>query len=84
MSPALQAEMVRAVKKFENGFITDPVVLSPEHKVYDVLEVKERYGYSGIPLTGESNLCCRSPSSYIFFFIHAPFSLFNDEKSSCC
>jgi IMP dehydrogenase len=37
---ATQAAMVRAVKHHENGFITDPVVLSPTHLAEDVLDVK--------------------------------------------
>ena len=52
-----QAREVRRVKKFEQGFIVDPAVLTPEHTVGDVVALKKRFGFSGIPITetGEMN-----------------------------
>jgi IMP dehydrogenase len=46
-----QAMHVRQVKRYKNGFITNPICLSPEHCVRDVQEIKMKYGYSGIPIT---------------------------------
>ncbi|KDQ52035.1 hypothetical protein JAAARDRAFT_40637 [Jaapia argillacea MUCL 33604] len=55
-SPTAQADMVRRVKRHENGFITDPIALTPNHTVYDVLEIKARHGFSGIPITDTGKL----------------------------
>lgn len=49
-----QAEFVRKVKRFENGFILDPVVISPETTVGEVRALKTRWGFGGFPVTGES------------------------------
>ncbi|CAG8530047.1 11473_t:CDS:2 [Funneliformis mosseae] len=51
-----QADMVRKVKKFENGFITNPVCLTPNHTVADVRRIKAQFGYSGIPITANGKL----------------------------
>ena len=49
-----QAEMVRKVKRFENGFILDPVVLSPKTTVREAKALKEKWGFGGFPVTGRS------------------------------
>ncbi|KNZ52586.1 inosine-5'-monophosphate dehydrogenase [Puccinia sorghi] len=56
MPANLQASMVRAVKKYENGFITDPFCLTPENTVAEVLAIKEAYGFCGIPVTDTGKL----------------------------
>src|SRR5215210_5738395 len=54
-----QVQMVRRVKRFENGFITEPVVLSPDHRIRDVDTIKAKHGFSGIPITEDGTLQTR-------------------------
>jgi IMP dehydrogenase len=42
---------VTLVKKYKNGFITNPACLSPQHTIEDVLNLKRLYGFSGVPIT---------------------------------
>ncbi|HUT36832.1 MAG TPA: IMP dehydrogenase [Planctomycetota bacterium] len=51
-----QSRHVRRVKRFENGFITDPEVLSPGDRIADVDRIKKEHGYSGIPITEDGTL----------------------------
>ena len=56
MSIEAQASMVDKVKRSENGVITDPFFLSPEHKVSDAQELMSRYRISGVPITENGKL----------------------------
>jgi len=47
-----QAEMVRKVKRYENGFILEPIVLSPTTTVGEAAALKDRWGFGGFPVTG--------------------------------
>lgn len=51
-----QAEEVRTVKKYKNGFILDPVCLSPENTCADVLEIKHAQGFSSFPITDNGKI----------------------------
>ena len=46
-----QAQEVEQVKKSESGMIVDPIVISPDQQIKDVLELMARYRISGIPVT---------------------------------
>ena len=53
-----QADMVKKVKRYENGFILDPIVLSPTTTVGEAKELKVKWGFGGFPVTGTKNLSC--------------------------
>lgn len=46
-----QASEVRSVKRYKNGFILDPICLSPENTLEDVLKTKQELGFSSFPIT---------------------------------
>ena len=51
-----QVNMVKQVKKFENGFIMDPICLSKTHVLQDILDIKQSYGFCGIPITEDGKM----------------------------
>ncbi len=51
MSIEAQAEEVDKVKRSENGVITDPFSLSPEHTLKDADDLMAKFRISGVPIT---------------------------------
>lgn len=51
MSIEAQADEVDKVKRSENGVITDPFYLSPEHTLQDANELMGKFRISGVPIT---------------------------------
>ncbi|WP_332651770.1 IMP dehydrogenase [Lysinibacillus sp. 54212] len=50
MSIDEQAEEVEKVKRSENGVITNPFFLTPEHQVFDAEHLMGKYRISGVPI----------------------------------
>ena len=50
-----QAREVERVKRFEQGFISNPITISPDSTVADVYKLKAEYGFSGFPVVDSEN-----------------------------
>jgi len=55
LTPEIQAEHVRQVKKFESGMVVNPVTIHPDETLKVALELMKRYSISGIPVVERGN-----------------------------
>ena len=67
MSPAAQALEVDQVKKSESGMIVDPITMAPDQKIYEALELMEKYRISGVPITKDGHLVGVLTESQLMF-----------------
>ncbi len=51
LSIEAQASEVDQVKRSESGMIVNPITLSPANRIYEALELMQRYRISGVPIT---------------------------------
>ena len=51
-----QQDEVLKVKRFKNGFITNPLTLSPSHTIADIDAVKQQLNFSGVPITATGKM----------------------------
>ncbi len=56
MSIEAQADEVDKVKRSENGVITDPFYLSPDHTLQDADNLMAKFKISGVPITKDGKL----------------------------
>jgi len=56
LSIELQAAEVAAVKKYESGVIKDPITITPETLVRDVIKLTQERRISGLPVIGSEGL----------------------------
>jgi len=54
-----QIAEVEKVKKFQAGFVYNPVVLSPQNTIKDVYNVNDKYGFFSVPITEDGTLNSR-------------------------
>jgi len=51
-----QAAQVRRVKKYESGVIKDPICVTPDTSISEVLELTRQHNISGVPVVDGENL----------------------------
>ncbi len=56
MTPELQARNVSRVKKFESGVISDPITVTPNTSIGDVIELTRKKRISGVPVVADNHL----------------------------
>jgi IMP dehydrogenase len=56
MSPGEQARQVALVKKFESGMVADPITVSPEMTIREVLDMTRAHNISGMPVVDEGRV----------------------------
>jgi len=51
-----QVRMIKKVKRYNNGFINEPITVSPNHTLDDIWKLIETKGYTGFPVTSDGLL----------------------------
>ena len=50
LTPAQQAREVAKVKRFESGVLRDPITVTPDTSVREIIELAQQHGISGFPV----------------------------------
>lgn len=55
MSPEEQLKQLQKVKRFQNGFVLDPITLPPTAALSEAVAIRREFGYSTIPITADGD-----------------------------
>lgn len=55
MPPSEQQKQLKRVKRFKSGFVSNPLTLPPDARIWDVVAIRDEYGYTTIPITSDGN-----------------------------
>jgi IMP dehydrogenase len=56
LSPARQAAEVLRVKRYETGILSDPITISPDMRVLDVIQLTQQHRISGLPVVEDGRV----------------------------
>ena len=56
MDTETQVSMIKKVKRYNNGFINNPITVSPYHTLNNIWQLIESKGYTGFPVTSDGLL----------------------------
>ncbi len=56
MSPEQQAAEVRKVKRYESGIVGNPITVTPDTSLGELVKITEEYHISGVPVVDKSQL----------------------------
>uniref|UniRef100_A0A0N4ZAC1 Inosine-5'-monophosphate dehydrogenase n=1 Tax=Parastrongyloides trichosuri TaxID=131310 RepID=A0A0N4ZAC1_PARTI len=51
-----QVDQIMRVKRYKQGLIDEPITVKPTMTVNDLIKIKEKYGFTGVPVTEDGKL----------------------------
>lgn len=69
-----QAAEVSKVKRYKQGFITNPVCIKPTDTVRDLMAIKAKFGFTGTPVTETGEVGGKLLGTFLTLFVPFPAS----------
>ncbi len=70
LTPEQQAQEVLLVKRFENGFIIDPITISSEATIDEIHQIEQDKGYKKIPVVDEAGVLVGIMTEFYYSWPH--------------